>query len=181
MMRDQELVRRLPIPGMAPARKIVSKYFRNLKSEDYERSYLDELIKGGDDRDPAIVGLSLSRHDASKSGSSSPEGSACEAGLTPLMPKDIKAKGIPSDGLLQTNYASYIHADGLPTPPQSAELEDERRKQEQEMTLATLGVTGAPKPVLPRRRFPSTSQKSARQYDASVIVSVCASNLSADL
>jgi hypothetical protein len=149
-MRDGDIAVRLPIAASLPSGTPVSKYFRNLDAEDFMRNVVDHC-RGRPDADV----LALASF-TDKSGTISKDDlieRRCKMALTANSPTKESEDYI--DDSLQTlanasgvpEFEDSSGADGLPTPSQSHEAEEERQAREQEEKLAALGVTGLPKPV----------------------------------
>jgi hypothetical protein len=161
-MRDEDLVGRLPIAAILPAGVPVSKYFRNLDVEDFMRSSL-EAISGNESIEDPVVALHqgdcalISKEEliakrcelAAATEAANHEGE----GYRDIVPNESADVDDADDAReIEDNFGHS--AEGLPTPCQSHESEEERQVREQEERLAALGVTGFAKPVRTSVRRP---------------------------
>jgi hypothetical protein len=175
-MKDEDFVARLPIAVSVPAGTSVSKYFRDCNVEDNMRPFSENTTGMKDDEDPAFAVFPdeceiVSKDEliarrrkimvaAGKGCNSSGEVGANESPKSPSL-----------DEAGEAEESSGNNADGLPTPCQSLESEEERQAREQEERLAALGVTGCAKPVrtpILRAIAPSTTASSGNKGTAMV-------------
>jgi hypothetical protein len=151
-MRDEDFVVRLPIAASVPAGTPVSKYFRDCNVEENMRPYSEKAIGEKADDDPAFAIfpdecelISQDELIARRRKMMVAAGTECNSG------EDIGAndpqESSSSHDAEEAEESSGNNADGLPTPCQSLESEEERQAREQEEKLAALGVTGCAKPV----------------------------------
>lgn len=166
-MKDDDLVARLPIAASLPAGTPVSRYFRDLNDEDFMQSFFEHSDEKDCADDPALRNLSDECECISKD-----ELIARRQSMVTFV-EDARHGDESRDDLLQTSAKSEDPLeseecsghipDGLPTPFQSLESEEERQAREQEEKLAALGVTGFAKPVrttVQRCIVPATSPTS---------------------
>ncbi|ERF68266.1 hypothetical protein EPUS_02722 [Endocarpon pusillum Z07020] len=151
-MTDQDFVTRLPIAASLPAGTPVSKYFRNLTVEDLLRNSSESISGAKDVGDPAFDMLTddcevISKDEliAKRCQVFSVERDAVYRGEEPGE-LDCKKTAYSDEAQEAEDNIGYC-AEGLPTPCQSFESEEERSAREQEEKLAALGVTGFAKPV----------------------------------
>lgn len=151
-MRDRDFVARLPIAASLPAGTPISKYFRNLDVEGFMQNSLDNLNVETDFNDPAFNMFT------DESGSISQDELAmrrqkivalvenANVRVEETQENDSREAASPDEARESEDHCGH-NADGLPTPCQSQESEEERQAREQEERLAALGVTGFAKPV----------------------------------
>jgi hypothetical protein len=180
-MRDEDLVARLPIAASVPAGTPVSKYFRNLNVEDFMQNSLD-YFKGeiGVD-DPAFAVLKDKCEAVSteeligRRQNIAVVAAKGNGGDEELQEHDLQ-ESADSDEVREFEESCGHTGDGLPTPCQSQESEEERLAREQEEKLAALGVTGFAKPVrtsvrrsiIPATPAYSESQGTPAEYNSTL-------------
>lgn len=159
---------RLPIAASLPAGTPVSKYFRNINVEDFMRTSSENVDGLKDVDDPALAMLNDECEVISKDELIArrremvviaEKGSHLSEEFVGNDPQESPC----SDEAGEAGESSGHNADGLPTPCQSLESEEERQAREQEERLAALGVTGFAKPVrtsVRRSTVPSTPASS---------------------
>jgi hypothetical protein len=177
-MRDEDLVARLPIAASMPAGTPVSKYFRNLNVEDFMRNSLDDFKGEIGVDDPAFAVLKDRREAVSteelierRRNMAVVATKGIDGGEEPRE-HELKESADP-DEVREFDESCGHTGDGLPTPSQSQESEEERLAREQEEKLAALGVTGFAKPVrtsvrrsiVPATPAYSESQVTLAEYD----------------
>ncbi len=150
-MRDEDLVARLPIAASLPAGIPVSRYFRNLSAEDFMRNSFEGFEEGEDVVDSALAmpveeGEAISKDEliARRREILATRENTAHGGEM-FREYDLGESAYPD--IAQESEDHLDPSDGLPTPCQSQESEDERQAREQEERLAALGVTGFAKPV----------------------------------
>ena len=149
-MLDQDLVARLPIAASLPAGTPVSKYFRDLNVEDFLSNSVHDSRWEVEAEDPAFASFPDESEIISKDELIERRR---KMAFNIGQPRDeyeylgevYFPKSADSSGRRECEDVSG--ADGLPTPSQSHESEEERQAREQEEKLAALGVTGFAKPV----------------------------------
>ena len=175
-MRDEDSVARLPIAASVAAGTPVSKCFRAGNVEDNMRQYFENAIGQKEDDDPAFAIfpdecelVSKDELIARRRKMMVAAGKGCNSS------EEIGANDPPESPTLdevgEAEESSGNNADGLPTPCQSLESEEERQAREQEERLAALGVTGCAKPVRTptlRAIVPSTTASSDNKGTAMV-------------
>lgn len=151
-MTDQDFVACLPIAASLPAGTPVSKYFRNLTLEDLLQNSSETISGANDVGDPAFDMLTddcevISKDEliARRCQVVSVERDAVYQGKE-LGELDWKRTAYSDEAQEAEDDIGHC-TDGLPTPCQSFESEEERSVREQEEKLAALGVTGFAKPV----------------------------------
>jgi hypothetical protein len=174
-MRDEDFVARLPIAASVAAGTSVSKYFRDCDVEDVMRNSFGNVVGEKDvDDDPAFAVfldefeviskdelIARRREMMATTGTGRPSSEETRANEPHESPS--------SDEAGEAEESSGNTADGLPTPCQSLESEEERQAREQEERLAALGVTGCAKPVrtpVQRAMVPSTAASSDNKQTA---------------
>ena len=168
-MRDEDPVAWLPIAASVPLGTPVSKYFRDLESEEFNQNVL-EYYRGS----PAADDLALASFTDTCGLVSKDElierrhKMALVANDQANNSEDFIEDFLQRVGNLDgaRDFDDSGGADGLPTPSQSHEAEEERQAREQEEKLAALGVTGFAKPVRTSIRksiVPATSAISENQ------------------
>lgn len=140
-MKDNDEFKRLPTATSLPSEVPVSTYFRT-------SSGIQSPLQ--DDGDPATGGFTDSGELVAKEELASNQHNLAsryrETSETPSVEGSLnEATASPP----RAEKSSAPAADGIPTPSNSHESEEERLNREQEERLAALGVTGPPKP---RRR-----------------------------
>lgn len=174
-MRDKDLVARLPIAASLPAGTPISKYFRNLNVDDFMRNSFDNVDCGNSVADPASVILTTEGEAISKD-----ELIARRREVAAMAHNTTRESGeFTEDDLEQAATADEAkdfednggrNADGLPTPCQSHESEEERQAREQEEKLAALGVTGFAKPLRTSIRRSTLLATSESSEDREILV-----------
>lgn len=151
-MRDEDVVARLPIAASLPTGTPVSKYFRNLDVEIFMRNALEGIEESKEQEDPIMAKFTEERAGISKDELIARRqrllelNEDAESNGEEFGDADIR-KSASLEGDQEGEDPSGQIADGLPTPSQSQESEEERQIREQEEKLAALGVTGFAKPV----------------------------------
>lgn len=152
MMRDQDLVPRLPIAASLPPGTPISRYFRNLNVEDFMRNSLDNSNAEIDFDDPAFTMFTDERGPISKDElivrhqKIVPSVENTNDVVEEIQENGAREAASPDEARESEDHCGQ-NVDGLPTPCQSQESEEERQAREQEERLAALGVTGFAKPV----------------------------------
>lgn len=168
-MRDEDPMFRLPIAASLPLGTPVSKYFRDLECEDFKQNFLEccRGRPGADDLALATFTDScalISKDELIQRRRKMALTANNQANESEGFTEDYLQPVGSLDGARQIDDPSS--ADGLPTPSQSHEAEEERQAREQEEKLAALGVTGFAKPVrtsFPKSKVPATSAISEDQ------------------
>jgi hypothetical protein len=151
-MEDEDIVTRLPIAATLPAGMPVSKYFRTLLEEEFMTN--TSVVPGKDDEasDPIFASfaqdsVTVSKQEliARRRRKATTVGKA-RVDIDESVPEST-TKEICSEDVQDYDENAGDTADGLPTPSQSHESEEERLARVQEGKLAALGVTGFAKPI----------------------------------
>lgn len=179
-MTDQDFVARLPIASSLPAGTPVSKYFRYPTLEDFIQNTSESISGAEGFGDPAFGPLTDDCEVISKDELIAGRRQVISVG------KDATCR---SEELEKVSYKKTVYsdeaqevednigrcADGLPTPCQSSESEEERLAREQEEKLAALGVTGFAKPVRTSIRRSIVPEKAATTQDTHTSITYDAS------
>ena len=157
-MQDQDLVALLPAASSVPLGTPVSKYLRGAAGRLPPSSPTDAL-EGSKLQDPALLTFIDRGQVIAKDELVSYHHTIASARRMSEDSDDlIQANALREDSSqepreVEFETPSHI-ADGLPTPSNSLESEEERLNREQEERLAALGVTGFAKPVRKQAQRP---------------------------
>ncbi len=151
-MTDQDSVARLPIAASLSTGIPVSKYFRNLTLDNFMQNSSESISVADEFGDPAFDMLIDDCEVISKDELIARRCQVLSVGMNVTYRREELGEvycnaTAYSDEAQEAEDNTGHSADGLPTPCQSFESEEERLAREQEEKLAALGVTGFAKPV----------------------------------